>query len=260
MSNDVIAVKCHGCVFAQFAPGKTTLMQYGCDFDRPRKFEEGGTKVNRNPDHGFFEIPGRLCNLYRNDSWGANTMVATDKLMDVARQEVSLKVDALIYADTESSLYDVKTTIYSLLLQNPLPNKIVILKHNDVFEVTDIISMLRDLDMQGVPWSVMDCAADLELPALVDDAVRNLNGMYYAVFTAGAEIRRDFLNRLDRAYNDECKSFLMIEGDTEGNGIVLNTYMHKLVGGNKNKLLAQQLHEAARDQGWERMIMRFDEL
>lgn len=240
---DFAGTDCTNCTFAD--------PQTGCKFDRIAKFEAQGSKPTLQ-DNGFYKIDGRVCNLHRDKGWGGSP--------EDARRAVSLKVDALIYADSECSLYDVKSTIYSLLLQNPLPHKIVVMKHDGVFEATDVIRMLRDMDMQGVPWSVLDCAPDLELPALVDDAMRKCSGEYYAVFTAGHEVRRDFLNRLDKAYNDDCRPFLMVEADDDFNGLVLNSYMHKFVGGNKTKLLTQQLYEAAQSQGWEKMIVRFDDL
>ncbi len=200
---------CRDCIFAIWEDNE----QIGCQFDRIEKFEENGAEIIGQDDgiKRYFLIHGRFCTACRNEDWGKK--YARRRWIREVEDFIKLKVDVIIRVFDDHTIDDIKKTMESAINQRlkPLSVMIVIDPDYNQTETIDIVDSIRY--ESRIPWRVES------IP--IEKAARIGKGSYYAVFNAGYEIPFTFLDSINKAINEDMKQFVVILGDSEGNGLVM---------------------------------------
>lgn len=159
-----------------------------------------------------------LCQYKREPKWQGNRTF-TDALLDV-REEAKINYAAVIYpSDNMSQLH---RTIRSLDAQELAPRKIIIIA--DTKYAKDIINWCRS-NVQ-TKWTVVDRLTKEDCRDLALQRFKEFH--FLAFFHAGYEVPPDKFQNLDVKINDEYLRFTFVDGDENGNGLILSQPIYKL--------------------------------
>lgn len=238
-----VETPCKDCCFAVYAGTEQT----GCQFGRIEKFRERGVGVKEcyDDDKEFFVVE-TLCNLHRhrdgpwyvrNPSWDRKR---------VAREEVRQEVDVVMVM-TGHTVEQVKTTVDSLLRQTLLPLRVTVSVNQDGIPLRDVRAVLPGDWIAQVVRERRKDGGRVSRERCIDNAVYDSKAAFYAVFTPGFVVPPDFVASIDRAVNDDLMRFSLLEPDEDGQGMVVQTYLHGYVRGNADATIDGE--DAGEDAG-----------
>lgn len=223
---------CKECCFAVYH-GKT---QVGCRFDRIEKFRRHGIEVieAKDEEREFFVVEG-ACRLHKNvkSPWYLRTPPA--ERMERAREEIQLHVEVVVVMQEGDTVEQARGTIRSLTEQSIRPSVTVVVNRGGV-KPTDLLIFMPD------DWSVRFITERREGKRVskercVDIALADSKADFYATFSPGAVVPRDFILAIDRAINDDLERFLLLEPNDEGQGMVVRMTAHTYFGGNAEAVI-----------------------
>lgn len=215
---------CKNCVFAVYEEDTQT----SCKHDRIRLFEEIGAEIIEayDNDKEFFVIKNRKCNLYREPAWGKQ--YPKRKWKEQARKEIVFPFDLIIEMRSGQNTHDLAMTLGSINEDIPPRTVIVVLAYGfDEKEVPNILASMKSL---GFPWK-LDRITDPDVNTL-DVAFKNVKQTYYGVFQAGYTIPHNFFTIINEFMNEKMGRFSCLEPDQNSNGLVVQTLVHRDLGGN----------------------------
>jgi hypothetical protein len=223
---------CKFCVFKEtvFNQKENKLQQVGCKLGRLGKFEENGGKleyVKDNIDH--YVIKKRFCMALRQEQWAKKQ----NNPIEAVREEIALQCD-LIIMDVHS-LRNLDNTIISITNQKLKPKNVSVVLTNTNIKPLDVFDMLGEhLNGYNINYFVEDIA-DKKYPynKALDVAADKCESTYYAVFNAGFKIPPSFLSDIDYAINDRLERFSVLKPLSDGNGLVVQSKLHKFFLGNR---------------------------
>jgi len=209
-SHKNLQISCKNCIFQKLDKNENQEACYIQDLDQLDHFtasEEG---------REYIIIKG-LCQYRREPQWqGERTFV--DALIDV-RKEVEINYAAVIYpTECMESLY---RTIASLDAQELAPRKLIIIANTKYTQ--EIINWCHDNVQTN--WTVVDRKTNEDCRDMMLRKFKEYHFM--AFFHAGYEIPPDKFKKLDIAINEKYLRFTMIDGDEDGNGLILSQPMYQ---------------------------------
>jgi cellulose synthase/poly-beta-1,6-N-acetylglucosamine synthase-like glycosyltransferase len=259
MSDKEYLTDCSNCSLAktmEYPDGNLT--QIGCEVERLDQFRLVGADVvlgNDNPEKPYFYKIDRFCNKYTKYIDVPEGMEPAE----FARKRSEIKVDIIVWASTNNELSDIRETLDSLALQNPLPNSVKIVLSDPDFNPMDVWASIKEMDLPYV-WSIWTPVPDRAPLDIIDDVVNKFSGQFYAVFDAGHFVRKDFLNRLEHAFNEDLKIFNVVLPYEDGQGMTFNRIIHKTFYGNAEATLISKIRHYARESGEDPKILEFSDL
>lgn len=261
--SEKIVTSCLDCVFAQWDDNE----QVGCDFDRLDKFEENGAEVvgHDGETKKWFTIEGRFCNACRDHDWGKRHQRREWK--SLVEEATSLKVAILIYVDDSTSVEEVARTLDSVVAQEHPPNEIVIALHNPPLEERSYVNLVRSMDLK-IPWFVKRVNPEQVLGynesiahyIALDLALASVSSTYYCLVCANHELPSNFLKTVNNAVNVEMMRFVALLPDDDGNRLVIQSNLHKVLWGNRGKSIIEKIEEIAKEEKTEHMVKRYEDL
>jgi len=230
------------------------MIQTGCEVGRLEQFARAGAEIIYDDGPENYKID-RFCNRftkYIDIPEGINPA-------EFARKQSEIKVDVIIYAAAHNEVSDIRETLDSLALQNPLPNSVKIVLNDPDFNPIDVWTSINEMDLP-YRWNFWTPAPDRAPLDIVDDVVKKFSGQFYAVFDAGHFVRKDFLNRLEYAFNEELKVFNVVLPYDDGQGMTFNRAIHNMFVGNAEINLITKLRKYASESGENPRILAFADL
>jgi len=255
---NVVETVCKDCVFATYEDPEDINLQTGCQANMLQRFEDTGVTLNEYIDEDqnqkFFGIPGRVCLYNRPQSWKdlLEAKQNTD-LIGVARDEMTLRMEVIVYIGEEDDFTTIGMTLDSLAHNKLKPSKVVLCDHQNIRP-----SALRTWLAGRVPlaWRAEHIReGDADFMRVVDIGAKKTTSEFFAIFRAGEVVPKDFISSLDKALHDDLERFLLLKPyDDKGNGMVIQNVIHKQIGGNRDKPLVEKLENVTRSQECQHLI------
>jgi hypothetical protein len=226
---------CKYCVFKVMRDGK----QVDCELGRIGKFKENGAEIEEEDD--YLIIKHRFCTALRTIAWAKKHRNPIEKV----REEIAVQCDFIIYVGAPHSFNDIQRTIRTAIAQKIKPLSLRILVNTDDVNPNNIIDYLEEILPDALPFFVERVTIKDEhgkhrtRNACLDISADKCESTYYAVFNAGFEIPETFLLDLDYSLNQQLDRFCVLEPNKDGNGLVVQTQIHKLLMGNRPVKLKQ---------------------
>jgi hypothetical protein len=259
--DEKVETVCRLCVFAEYGDDSDTLLQTSCEARQIQRFRAEGIQIKEYVDDDerkFFGVPGRSCLFFRNQEWKDKQPVDEDLLI-IARDELTLRMDVIIYIPDGATFTDIGTTVDTLARGNIKPSRIVFCDNQNIRPST-----FRDW-AQGrchkVGWIAHHIREEANFERCVDLCMKQAKGRFTAVFTAGFEVPPDFISDIDKALHDDFKRFLyLIPCDEQYNGMVIQNLVSKTFKSNRENPLAYKLEREALAQKCPEMIKEVTEI
>ena len=250
---------CRHCVFCEYENNT----QIGCDIHVLERYRANGAQINTVTDvEGctYFTLPGRSCIYYRPKSWATKKQLLT--LVDCAtevRQEVTLQCDAIVIITHDKGLDDALKTTIALQTAKLPPSRIIYMVSPHI-RASQFFHWVRA--NCKLPWQFeIIVEKNVNWLRYIDIAIKKSQTIYSALFYAGFEPPHTFLYNLDNYLNEQLQRFLILKGDKNGNGYVVQRNIAKLVGGSiDNTNMFDKVTKLAEEQECQYLIKEIVEL
>jgi len=229
---DKVETLCLNCIFAEWEINTYgNKEQVGCSAKILTKFDyeeciDDKTKTE------FYAIPGRVCLYNRSEAW-AKTHTSMEDLVLKARQEITLRLTTVVYMGENHTEDDLINTIKSLV-QNKLQPCYIIFIFNDVklapsYLMPLLAKHLSDSHIQFRMEFIQERGASTF--RCIDICTKKVETTFFAWFNAGFIVQPNFISNLDIALNDNLERFLVLTGDENYNGLVIQRLIARQIGG-----------------------------
>jgi hypothetical protein len=239
---------CKPCIFAEVYDGE----QIGCDFNRLEKYiQQGKAEYDQTTRHFTIQT---ICNTCRGEEW-ANKHVGRN-LIAAVEDEIKIPLDFILMSIDESPkdvLKNLPDIIKKCVNQERIkPKKILLVLRNTNIKSTDVNEILQECCDEvhfGVEYQlirVLDFGADIH--RCLDMGVQKSRSRYYAVFSLTNNIPKNLILVLNDLINNQLKSVSMVEPICGFNGMIVQTALHRLFGGNHVMPIYEKVLDAAKIQ------------
>lgn len=251
---------CQQCIFAQWTDG-VQLENPGCDLGRLEKFIAKG-KATSHPDG--YHIIETVCNTCRGPAWMNNQPLNAD-LVTLVEEEIKVSVDMILAS------IDDESEVVEKLLPHRLnecanqkfvtPKQIIVVFKNKEMSSQTIYDILGDC-CKKIPYLLVKVIPDhYDFARSLDMAVQHVKARYYCVVQLEHNIPINMLNTLNELINDQLESVSMIYPRYGGySGLIIQTMLHKIFGGNRVEPIYDKIMEASKLQGKEDFVHTWEDL
>lgn len=252
-----ITTKCKDCIFSVITYEKPEPKQSFCRISAIND-NRLYTFIDRNlaeldVETGYYVIK-TICNTFRKSH--------TESIMSDEEEAIfnsTIQVDAILIdyvnPNIENLLMD---TIHIINNQKVKPKMFILVSKNYNKPYQQMYDLVEDhCDVPFKLVSVKDTNASLR--DCIDIAVSKCNNTYYLLMMPGESLSESYIYKLDRRINWELKPFSMVSTNAI-HGFVLQTQLHRLLGGNKEMWIEDKIQELAQNQDLQKMIISYDEL
>lgn len=233
------------CKECEFAVRDTNNNQDNCALGRITLYTKQGVEIESEGNPSSFLIKDRICSLCRakDTEWGLGLSLR-DKALK-ARDEVKVKITAIVVCDHNSKVEDILATTKSLENQNP-PIDVHFALTSNKPQSSSVISALRKNFPQtgNLSWNVRLLyerkeGRPLEKGPASDVVINNLSlkdSQFYLLIDPGAILWSSFSADIDSTINDKLDRFIFLhpvkQEDGKEIGPLVHTKTHLTVGGN----------------------------
>jgi hypothetical protein len=268
MTTDERSVKfttgCQPCIFAEVYDGQ----QIGCDFNRLEKYiQQGKAELNADDENasevynedgsdpavnntGYYTIK-TICNTCRGEEW-ANKHIGRN-LIAAVEDEIKIPLDFILMSIDDSAeevLKKLPDLVKQCVNQDKIkPKKIILVLRNSNIKSSEVNDVLRECCDEVVEYQlirVLDFTADIH--RCLDMGVQKSDSRYYAVYGLGNSIPKNLILVLNDLINNQLKSVSMIEPICGFNGMIVQSALHRIFGGNRAMPLYEKVVDAAKIQ------------
>jgi hypothetical protein len=233
------STSCKNCIFAQWENG--VQVDNGCDLGRLEKYNQQN-KVKTHED-GYFIID-TVCNTCRGESW-ANRNVGKN-LISLVNDEIKITLDFVLLATEEKDIYKKLPDLINQCVKQKmiLPKKIfiVIPKHVNAIPIYNMLQEEFSETQHEIIKIVDEKCSELEC---IDIAIKRVKSRYYAIFDLSSKIPVNLIQVLNELINTHLKSLSMVKPFYKNNGLILQTTLHRIFGGNKNAPIHEKITEVS---------------
>lgn len=262
MTQEKLETVCQLCIFATHNDKTDPLLQTGCLAGEIDRFKKEGIELKEyvdDDDRKFYGIPDRICLYFRTKEW-LNSLPNGENLLLVARDEITLRMEAIIYIDEDSDFKDIGITVDSLSRGKIKPTCIIFCDHQNIRPST--FRKWVEGRCTKTAWRaehIRETEADFY--RCIDVCMKKASGRYTAIFRAGFYVPDDFISELDIALNDKYERFLYLKPcDDSINGTVIQNAVNANLSGNKKHPLLDKIERKVLEQECPHMIRRVDEI
>jgi hypothetical protein len=252
---------CHNCIFATYSDPSREKTQTGCHANMLARFVKQGIEPKEYYDddgNEFFGIPNRVCPFLRFSNWKEKQPSDSD-LVAIARDELTLRMEVIIYIEKDGSFETIGTTLDSLANGKIKPSRVIFC---DNFKIKPS-AFRKWLDGRcRMGWRCEHVTEDnADFYRCIDICMKKIKSINFAAFHAGFKVPEDFISNLDIAINDNLERFLYLRPcDLAGNGIVMQRLIAKPIGGHRDSLLLDKLERVAEVQKCQYLVKDVVEL
>jgi hypothetical protein len=157
-------------------------------------------------------------------------------------EETKLQYQAIILA--KDSLDDVKKTVKSLLAKGPglAPRQLTIICLGGSKLWNDVALQKFCMELK-IAWRVENAAHfDMTYDKMIDIVIDMKPQPYYAVFHAGHEVDTRVFSKISNMIVHELEPITVLAPENN-NGLFVNSFVHKVCGGNAGKPILEKLKE-----------------
>ena len=248
---------CSTCVFAEWEEG----VQLGCELGRLEHYIAQGKAV---PQEEGYYILETVCCACRGEEW-LKAQPIDRSAVSIVEEEIQIPVAFVVV-----SLDDDPST-----LENMIRRRVAECANQKVISPREIIVVVKNEDANSqVLYDVIREEAG-EIPNLLvrvvnpkydfgrclDMGVSHVKAPYYCVVQLEHNIPTNMLSIINDIIHVDMRPVSMIQSRFGGySGLVVQTLLHKIFGGNKGQPLHEKLEEAAKMQGKEAYILDWEDL
>lgn len=242
---------CGTCLFAKY---DDEHKQVGCEAAMLERFKEQGKAVvhTETPDgYRFCVIQDCICYYWRPFDWRPQEE-DIEKLVKIAREEITLTADIIIYCDKNTTFDEVEDTIKSINNMTLKPVRVYFANDHMVTPGEFVMWARTKLDMS---WRVESVIVEYDsFLRAVDAVVDKCTSRYISIFRAGFIISKDFLKSIDKALHDDLDKFVYLKPIDSINGMTYQRNLHELLGGNKKMSIQEKIEKLTEEQKCQTMI------
>lgn len=251
-----IKTSCKDCIFAEWS----TLTQIGCVFDRLEKYRDMGlTKPIQEDGKQFYEI-NALCNTCRDKEWADKQ----DCLISNVKKETAIDVDIIIpyLLLGKEGIDKLDLTLKSIVNMNKKPKNVIVPIKDWNVDYNHIMNLLKtNLKKTNINYYLVSVISPVtDIQAMIDNAFKNVESMYYSVFLPGYKVPNDFIVKINKLINVDLMKFSMIKPVENINGFTVQSMLHKIFYGNENDELSNKIINAAEIQQSQHMVKEWNEI
>jgi hypothetical protein len=237
-----VHTSCKSCVFAKYENGE----QVDCKLNKLQDYKNADIKIIDVIDEGndgidrFYVIDGRFCMFYRNEQ--VMSPYPRDTWETMTKLQTKVPYHAIVIVNENTSLRDIKTSLYSLKNQEIQPNFVTIVnkQYAKFAETKEGIApsvMLETLqDQEFHKFSLKNIydkeIDDRSLVDLVFDSSKQNPIPFFVVFEAEFDIPEKFSSEFNNAILIEMKQIGVVKPKDHINGFLFNKTSHNKHSGN----------------------------
>jgi hypothetical protein len=225
----LVHTSCQGCGWAR-QEGNT---QVECELGHLEGWrQEGGRVVEAYcGEDNFYILDGCACPDKRLADWfrGLSLEEARDKL----EKEHRVRLKIFVQTSPVTELHELTATLGSIGRQTRPVQEVVILDGKRTAARYSGADLLDYLQEQTYPWRIHRPLGEPYPGRDIDDCVKGDRSLFYAVVRAGFRLPETLVEELDEAIWARRLKFLHLLPRSDGNGEIIHTYAHNLLGGNR---------------------------
>lgn len=259
-----IETECKDCVFFKqifeddFPQEWDMFDHYDCELERIDKFRE--QKLVKHID-GYPVIKG-ICNAKRDQQWVDE--LGIEDVEAKVKEQIQITNDFLIisYDDEHIAAKLMRSAKQCAKQTLPPRNVIFIVKAEHIANFQELYwDLHHGMDEKIRFYFIRIIDHNKKDYECIDEAYKKIQSFYYTVWRAGKDIPEDYNEKLNKSINEDLRKISMIHpADDPLHGLTIQTAVHKLVGGNKERPIYQKIPEIAKSQDLESMVVQYEEL
>lgn len=250
---------CKLCAFAKYDfiysedQEKGLWRQTDCELKILDKFRAANIAVidSYDEEKEFFVVDD-ICLYGRSQKWldkfGREKPVS--EIYDFIRREISLKVEAIVYTDENTTIDDLEKTTLSLEKQMPRPLNLIFVQHpdgnikpheyrcwyfgrpknNGNKVITWRLEMPIEFDASEGGYKL-----GVDRDRCIDIAVKKTAHQNILVVNAGFVLPNNYIRRIDEKINDDLLPLLVVKPIDGENGLFFRKAYYELIGGSRQK-------------------------
>lgn len=273
-SQKSIETCCLGCVFSEgrFVQKEKQLQffqsSFGCKMKVLEKYKKQGEEIQDAIDESnseFHVIHGRLCPYHRTPDWpGWRQAGEDDKTNDIdaamimAREEVTLKPEVVIYYDGKNDPSTILATADALSKGEIVPTRLYIVNNSEI-RASQLIKVLEDCT---IPWrieTIMEPGCTVERS--FDIITKKCGAIFVTYFEAGCLPPEDFFKSIDVALYDDLDKFVCLEPIPGTiNGLTVLRIFYKQADGNARSPIWEKAKKISEEQKCQYLVRPVTEI
>ena len=225
-----IHTPCKTCIFAKYN-GDT---QTGCGLGRIQPFREQGSVLEaEDEEKKFYIINGRLCNGFNEPGGEFAKTFAQEDWVETAKKLLKLRLAIIVVIEEGHDLQMLTPTIESIMGQSLKPKQVIFVNNQKTIRAPEIQTKLWKIIGNSLTWRINAIvergAGDsfVSVPRAIDHTINSVQSAYYSVFKPGFYIPTSFVEDLNVALNEKMERFSLLLPQPDGNGLTVQTEMHK---------------------------------
>lgn len=258
----MIETSCRDCIFAVFNEGH----QNGCELGKLEKFHRRDETYIKDIDNDWFYTIKRFCNTCRNQEWLDKPGNSKEKAIEEAKFQYSAIVIENSKVNQEEIKENLVRSLDSLKNQQPLPQSIVMVLCNPNLDVNNTRYFINDWFRNNaliIPFSfvIPQEVENRDNFDLLDYGVEKIDSAFYVGLESGYLLLDDFIDALDYKLNTKLDQFCVIKGlkrnsfEYDIHELVVQTLVHKAMGGSKYGNVIDRIIEKAKEDKKEHLII-----
>jgi hypothetical protein len=261
MSERSLDTICLGCCFAQgqYTDSMFEQTYNGCHLKVLQKMRKLGAEIGDAEDehnNKFHIIYGRLCPFYRPQRWRAD--MDMDECTKLARKEVALKADTVLYCNDQTTVVQLRHTLDCLANNTLPPTSVYVVNHRSNIKPSEFISTMQQYPFK---WRLESILEDCDVGRALDITTKKCTGIFVAYFQAGFEVPTEFFASIDTALHDELQRIILLEPvDDQMNGLVVLRMFYGQAGGNNKRTIIDKAKNISEDQECQELVRPITEI
>jgi len=250
--------RCSSCVFCESDP----TAQVGCELGRLEKYIEQGRATLQ--EDGYYYID-TVCCACRGAEWLKAQPIGKDAIA-IVEEEIKIAASFIIVS-IDDDLDTIKKMLYRRISECAAqkfvkPKKIIVALKNEEASSKEIYATLQDFAEDIPNLLVRIVNPNYDFARSLDMAVQNVKSNYYCVVQLEHNVPTNMLSTINELVNEQIKPVSMIMPTKHGgySGLVVQTMLHKIFGGNRVDPIYEKVVEAATLQGKEEQIFNWEDL
>ena len=258
------------CRFCEFRVNDENGKQVGCEVGLLERYihkyeateiQVEDQTVDDDRGHDEFKLLPSLCLFRRPPGWkeAKTTLVAGGKTFaEIAREELTLKVTAVIFLDVEQTMQDLLDTIASLNQMSQAPSRVVIVNWSRSVKPHQFIAIQNQIKLPWVMETVLEHpehlppeyydSKDLRDRRAYDIGIKKVETPFFIALKAGTPIPTDFIKEFETDIIDKLEGVIMHESEDQATPNFYQTTVYRIVGGNKERPVGDKIRDIAKEQ------------
>ena len=253
IADERLISSCKGCHFAH----KIGNTQVGCELNKIERFKEAGAQIEEAEDDSEeFYIIDRFCSTYRDSNWGKNFSNARRQILI----ETSIPINMIILHRKDDSLEDLTVTLKDVAAQINKPISVSVVVQDGEINTFNIRHKVHEhLDEADIGFYIITMLNENTELEMIDEAFNKCKNGYYSVFTSGATIPKNFIERINQAVNLDLDQLSMIRPKSNLDGLTVQCFVHRFLNGNHKMSAQEKVELFAKETKRESFIKSWDE-